>query len=63
MKKYIARWFQDHSGRYLSLEESDKSVILIKAVDKETAILSAMEKEQEDSEIPFSDRVLVTEIK
>lgn len=63
MKKYIARWFQDVNGRYLSIDESDKSITLIKAVDKETAILSASEKEQEDSEIPFNDRVLVTEIK
>lgn len=63
MKKYIARWFQDVDGRYLSLEESDKSVILIKAHDKLSATITASEKEQEDAEIPFNDRVLVTEIK
>lgn len=62
MAKFLARWFRNTSGRYLTLEESDRSVTMIAAPDKETAIEMAKEREQEDSSIPFLDRVSVWKV-
>lgn len=63
MKNFTAQWFQYPSGVYLDLDNSFNSVKKIQANSLEDAIEIAKEFETEDSELPFTDRVLVTEDK
>ena len=60
--QYQIRLYQFTDGTYLSLEQSDNSVITIEAFTRQDAIELAKEREQEDSEIPFLERVGVTKI-
>ena len=58
--KYIVNWYRFTDGTYLSLEEYDRRQITIEAHTLEDAIELAKEREQEDSEIPFLERVSVS---
>ena len=62
MKKYTARCFQATDGRYLSMDESDKSVIEFLAEDESEAILFLAERQKVDSIYTIEDRWNIHEI-
>ena len=55
-KYYIASCFQTLSGRFLSLEEHEKSKVLIKAESEEDAFDKLGELQVEDSELRVDER-------
>ena len=56
MKYFIANCFQALNGRYLTLEEHNKSSVKIIAEDEEDAFCKLAEREQEDSELKVEER-------
>jgi hypothetical protein len=62
MKTYIAQCFQSLSGRYLSLEENNKSTVRIKATNEEEAFERLSEQQQEDSHLRIEERWSIYEV-
>ena len=61
MKQFTASCFQTLTGRYLSLDENKKSERTISALTIDDAYEQLSETQIEDSELPITQRWLVTE--
>lgn len=59
---FLASCFQALNGRYVSLEEHEKSKIYLSAENEEEAYVQLSEKQMEDSELTIQQRWSICEV-